>query len=54
MTSPYQIELADSEDKQKVLISMEIKSKIFGDTLSQLQEDTISPSSVVCSSNARG
>jgi hypothetical protein len=39
-TSPYQIELADSEDTWKVLISMEIRSKqTFGNTLSQLQED---------------
>jgi hypothetical protein len=38
-TSPYQIELADLEDEQKVLISMEIRSETFGDTLSQLQED---------------
>jgi hypothetical protein len=38
-TTPHQIELADSEDKQKVLISMGIRSETFGDTLSQLQED---------------
>ena len=38
-TSPYQIKLANSEDKQKVLTSTEIRSETFGDTLSQLQED---------------